>query len=53
LLREDIMRLLAAGEDAGRSALTLWEVDDGLLPKIAPWQERSHSTPSRLVERFV
>jgi hypothetical protein len=33
LLREEILRLLAAAEDAGRSALTLWEVDDRLTDK--------------------
>lgn len=33
LLREEILRLLAAGEDGGRSALTLWEVDDRLTDK--------------------
>jgi hypothetical protein len=29
LFREEILRLLAAAEDAGRSSLTLWEVDSG------------------------
>ena len=33
LLREEILRVLAAGEDVGRSALTLWELDDGLTDK--------------------
>ena len=33
LLREEILRLLAAGEDAGRSALTLCEVDERLTDK--------------------
>lgn len=33
LFREEILRLLTAGEDAGLSALTLWEVDDRLTDK--------------------
>jgi hypothetical protein len=33
LLREEILRVLAAGEDAGPSALTLCEVDDRLTDK--------------------
>jgi len=33
LFREEILRLLAADEDAGLSALTLWEVDDRLTDK--------------------
>ncbi len=33
LFGEEILRLLAADEDAGRSALTLWEIDDRLTDK--------------------
>ena len=33
LFREEILRLLAAAEDAGRSSLTLWEVDERLTDK--------------------
>jgi hypothetical protein len=35
LFREEILRLLAAAEDTGRSSLTLWEVDDRLTDKPA------------------
>ena len=35
MFREKILRLLASGEDAGRSALTLWEVDEQLTDKPA------------------
>jgi hypothetical protein len=33
LLAEEILRLLAAAEEDGRSALTIWEVDDRLTDK--------------------
>jgi hypothetical protein len=34
LLREEILRLLAAAEDAGRGTLTLWDVDERLTDKL-------------------
>jgi hypothetical protein len=35
LLRDEILRLLAVAEDEGRSALTVWELDDRLTDKPA------------------